>query len=150
MPVDNNRRKSSSTGAPSFLHLLDAMSYTLHFWLSLCLLSRVCVSVGNARVIGSRRRLPLTAAQPSTAHHVASSQSTPVFFYFILCPASLAAEAKSSSTPIRPIFPFGIGISFPFFPHFLSFPSVLRFGVSFVRLIFLVTISLSPSQSLIT
>jgi hypothetical protein len=91
------------------------------------------MSVGNARVIGSRRRLPLTAAAqpPSVAHHVASSQSTTVFFissfFRIHCLSfSFVMEAKNSSTPIRPIYPF---LSVSEFIFLFSFP--ISFLVSF-------------------
>jgi hypothetical protein len=111
------------------------------------------VSVGNARVIGSRRRrLPThsTAAALSRRRRITSrlySRRRRSFLFHLLARILLRRKQKAAALQLgRSSDPFGVGISF--FSSFLfsrrifllSFSSVLRFGVSFIRLIFRVTI----------
>ena len=127
----------------------------LHFGLSLCILSRVsvsllCVSVGNARVIGSRRRrLPThsTAAALSRRRRITSrlhSRRRRSFLFHLLARILLRRKQKAAALQLgrsfrRRNFLFS---SFLFSRRIflLSFSFVLRFGVSFIRLIFRVTI----------
>ena len=138
--VDNNRRvfrKASSSCRSSssscFLLLLDSTSNITFLWAFVyivpCLVCLCVCGYCACDWLSASSPTHIAAAQPLTAHHVASSQSTTVFFIFIFFWSSVSASLSFifSGGGSKKTAALQLGRSFLSFRHHQNFPFSFSF-----------------------